>query len=64
MWTTLQSTDLSFKIYVEYQLQVTPEQNVPNPYPVKANQKSDRRVTHNVIVFHKAHGSCLQQELC
>ena len=32
---------------VEYQIQVTPEQNVPHPYSVKANQKCDRSVTQS-----------------
>ena len=39
-WTTPWSTDLSLKKSVEYKSH--PEQNVPHPYSVKANQKSDR----------------------
>ena len=42
-WTTPWSTDLSLKKSVEYKSH--PEQNVPHPYSVKANQKSDRSLT-------------------
>ena len=44
-WTTPWSIDLSFKTLRNTDYKSHPEQTVPHPYSVKANQKSDRFVT-------------------
>ena len=57
--TTPWFIDVSFKKSVEYQLQVTPRTKCGPPFFTES--QSDQ--WHNVIVFHKAHGSYLWWEL-